>query len=58
MPKSKNRKNHKKKAAARGAVRAQKRKTNERKMQEMIEHLKEQAKATFEESRRKNDEEE
>lgn len=58
MPKSKNRKNHKKKAATRGVVRAQKRKTNERKMQELIEHLKSQAKATFEESRRKNDEEE
>jgi hypothetical protein len=58
MPTSKLRKNHKKKAAARGAVRAQKRKTNERKMKEMIEHLKAQAKATFDEAKRKNNQEE
>lgn len=58
MAVSRNRPKHKKKAAARRAVRAQKRKTNERKMKEMIEHLKAQAKATFDEAKRKNNQEE
>ncbi len=57
MPKSKNRKKHKQKAKARGAARAQQKRTNERKMEEMIKHLTEKAKATFEESRKNSEEE-